>query len=69
MPKITLQLTIKGSGSEADLAPHPGLSGMAAQFADEGTETRNSKQIKEELRSMGGSFFMNSGSAALSIRV
>ena len=67
VPKITLQLTIKGSGSDADLALHPGLSGMAAQLADEGTQTRNSKQIKEELRSLGGSFFMNSADDATTI--
>ncbi|HEX8843414.1 MAG TPA: pitrilysin family protein [Pyrinomonadaceae bacterium] len=52
VPKITTQLLFL-VGQAADSDKHSGIAQVAATVANEGTETRTSKQIKEELRSMG----------------
>jgi len=53
VPKITGILTFHvGTGTEADT--HAGVAGLAARVANEGTATRTSKGIKEELRAIGG---------------
>jgi zinc protease len=54
VPKITALLTIR-AGQATGREKHPGIAQIAAAVANEGTDTRTSKQIKEELRSMGGS--------------
>ena len=54
VPKVTAQLTIR-VGQATGREKHPGVAQLAASVANEGTETRTSKQIKEELRSIGGS--------------
>ena len=53
VPKITTQLLFL-VGHAADRDKHAGIAQLAATVANEGTDTRTSKQIKEELRSMGG---------------
>ncbi len=55
VPKITALLTYRSATTAADRAAHPGISQIASSVANEGTDTRTSKQIKEELRSIGGS--------------
>ncbi|HEX7997949.1 MAG TPA: pitrilysin family protein [Pyrinomonadaceae bacterium] len=53
VPKVTAQLTVRvGQATARD--KHPGVAQLAAAVANEGTDTRNSRQIKEELRSIGG---------------
>src|SRR6266404_1554782 len=51
VPKVTTILTFRAAGSAADMQRHPGISQIASSVANEGTDTRSSKQIKEELRS------------------
>ncbi len=54
VPKVTAQLTVR-VGQAAGREKYPGIAQLAATVANEGTETRTSRQIKEELRSIGGS--------------
>jgi len=55
VPKITSVLTFRAATNASDRDAHPGIAQIAAAIANEGTDTRSSKQIKEELRSIGGS--------------
>src|SRR5215216_3596087 len=48
VPKITALLTIR-AGQALGREKHPGIAQIAAAVANEGTETRSSKQLKEEL--------------------
>ena len=52
IPKLTAVLSFRASAS-ADRDKHPGLPQLAAGLLTEGTDTRTSRQIKEELRSIG----------------
>jgi zinc protease len=54
VPKVTADLTFL-AGRGTGWREHPGLAQLAARVANEGTATRSSKQVKEELRSIGGS--------------
>jgi predicted Zn-dependent peptidase len=67
VPKVTTILTFRGAGAASDREKHPGIAQIAASVANEGTDTRTSKQIKEELRSIGGSLSLNSDSDSTSI--
>jgi len=67
VPKITAVLTFRAAGTAADLEKHPGIAQIAATVANEGTDTRSSKQIKEELRSIGGTLSLGSDSDSTSI--
>lgn len=54
VPKISVELTFlagRGTGSTTS----PGVSILAGRLLTEGTPTRTSREIKEELRSIGGS--------------
>jgi zinc protease len=53
VPKVTAQLTVR-VGQAADRDKHPGIAQLAAGVANEGTDTRTSLKLKEELRSIGG---------------
>lgn len=64
VPKVTSVLTFRGAGTAADRERHPGIAQIAAAVANEGTDTRTSKQIKEELRSIGGSLTISSDTDA-----
>ena len=55
VPKVTALLTFRSATTASDRVAHPGIAQIAASVANEGTDTRTSKQIKEELRSIGGS--------------
>ncbi len=58
VPKITAELSfLAGRGTEARL--YTGLSQLAGRVLTEGTATRTSKQLKEELRSIGGAMSVN----------
>src|SRR6476660_8450088 len=54
VPKIAAVLTFRSATTSTDRAAHPGVAQIVAAVANEGTDTRTSKQIKEELRSIGG---------------
>lgn len=53
-PLISVRLSF-AAGSKYDPNDLPGLSGMAANLVTEGTKTRSSRQIAEELGAIGGS--------------
>ena len=67
VPKLTAILTFRDAGTAADMQRHPGISQIASGVANEGTDTRSSKQIKEELRSIGGTLSLGSDSDSTSI--
>ena len=54
VPKVSAILTFRSATTASDRDAHPGIAQIAASVANEGTDTRTSKQIKEELRSIGG---------------
>src|SRR5690349_10970933 len=60
VPKVTALLTLRSASTATDRDAHPGIGQIAASVANEGTDTRTSKQIKEELRSIGGSLGLGS---------
>ena len=60
VPKVTALLTFRSATTASDRDAHPGIAQIAASVANEGTDTRTSKQIKEELRSIGGSLGLGS---------
>jgi len=53
VPKVASILTFRSATTASDRNDHPGIAQIAAAVANEGTDTRSSKQIKEELRSIG----------------
>jgi zinc protease len=67
VPKVTAILTFRAAGTAADRINHPGIAQIAASVANEGTDTRTSKEIKEELRSIGGSLGLGSDADSTSI--
>ena len=60
VPKISAILAFRAASTSTDRTAHPGIAQIAASVANEGTDTRTSKQIKEELRSIGGSLSLGS---------
>ena len=60
VPKISSILTFRSATTTSDRDAHPGIAQIAAAVANEGTDTRTSKQIKEELRSIGGTLSLGS---------
>src|SRR5919205_1470113 len=60
VPKVTSILTLRSATTASDREAHPGIAQIAASVANEGTDTRTSKQLKEELRSIGGSLGLGS---------
>lgn len=67
VPKITTILTFRAAGTSADRERHPGIAQISAAVANEGTDTRSSLQIKEELRSIGGNLGLGSDADSTSI--
>ena len=60
VPKVSALLTFRSATNATDRDAHPGIAQIVAGVANEGTDTRTSKQIKEELRSIGGSLGLSS---------
>ena len=60
VPKISAILTFRSATTATDRDAHPGIGQIAGAVANEGTDTRTSKQIKEELRSIGGTLTLGS---------
>jgi zinc protease len=54
VPKVTVMLTVL-SGYSSDPAELTGLANLTADVIQEGTKTRNSRQIRREMFGMGGS--------------
>jgi len=54
-PLVTVQFDISGAGPMNEPAGQPGLAGATARMLAEGTKTRTSKQIAEQIDSLGAS--------------
>ena len=67
VPKMTAILTFRSATTASDRAAHPGIAQIAASVVNEGTDTRTSKQIKEELRSIGGTLSLGSDADSTSM--
>jgi zinc protease len=52
-PKVALAIAVHG-GMAADLTDRPGLSQLLMATLDQGTRTRNAKQIAEDIQAAGG---------------
>lgn len=66
IPKITALLAFR-VGQATEREKHAGIAQLCASVATEGTATRTGKQVKEELRSIGGSLAMASDEDQTSI--
>ena len=60
VPKISSILTFRSATTATDRQTRPGIAQIVAIVANEGTDTRTSKQLKEELRAIGGSLSLGS---------
>lgn len=60
VPKVSAILTFRSATTASDRDAHPGIAQIAANVANEGTDTRTSQQLKEELRSIGGTLGLGS---------
>ena len=61
LPLISLQYNISGAGPLFEPATLPGLAGTTAQMLNQGTKTRTSVQIAEEVAQLGASLNASSG--------
>jgi zinc protease len=68
-PLVTVQFEMDGAGPMYEPAAQPGLAAATARMLEEGTKTRTSKQIAEQIDSLGaslsGSAGFGSGSAVV----
>jgi zinc protease len=55
LPVVAMNLVIQ-AGADHDPAAQPGIASMAADLLDEGTKTRTTLQISEEIDAIGASF-------------
>src|SRR5918997_671380 len=60
-PVVNLSLNISGAGPIYEPKDRPGLANITAQMLREGTKTRTSRQIAEEIERLGASVFTSSG--------
>src|SRR6202051_5051492 len=60
-PLVTAQFDIDGAGPMYEPAGVPGLAGATARLLAEGTKTRTSKQIAEQVDSLGASLSASAG--------
>lgn len=63
VPKITAQLVLRVDQA-ADRDQHAGIAGFTAGVASEGTDTKTGLQMKQQLRSIGGTLGLGAGSDA-----
>ncbi|TLY31074.1 MAG: insulinase family protein [Ignavibacteria bacterium] len=60
LPTVAFNLVIQ-AGSDHDPVAQPGIASMTADVLDEGTKTRSSLQISEDVESIGASFSTSAG--------
>lgn len=60
-PVVNVSLQISGAGPIFDPADKPGLATLTAQMLREGTKTRNSRQIAEDVDKLGATLNATSG--------
>lgn len=61
LPMVQMELLVR-AGSILDPSPKAGLAWLTANLLEEGTETRSSKQIADELDAIGTDFAVSPGS-------
>src|SRR5207249_2452269 len=61
LPNIVLQVAIAGAGSLFDPPALPGLASTTAQMLRQGTKSRSSKQLAEDVDNLGASIAASSG--------
>jgi len=69
LPSISLQIVIPGAGGYFDPDDRPGLSTIAASLMREGTKTRTSQQISEQLETMAASLGVGTGASSVEATV
>jgi zinc protease len=60
-PLVTVQFDIDGAGPLYEPSNLPGLAGTTARLLNDGTKTRTSKQIAEQIDSLGASLSASAG--------
>jgi predicted Zn-dependent peptidase len=65
-PLVTMRLNFQ-AGSKFDPADKPGLAEAVASLLNEGSKTRTSRQISEEIDAMGGSLSATAGADSLTV--
>jgi zinc protease len=61
LPTVSVQVSINGAGGLFEPADTPGVASLTAQMLKEGTSTRTTKQIAEQLDQLGAT--MNAGTS------
>jgi len=64
LPQISFQLFIPGAGGYFDPPDQPGLASFTASLMREGTSTRTSEQISEQLEGMAASLNFGAGASS-----
>jgi predicted Zn-dependent peptidase len=65
-PKVALTIAVRG-GMAADPADRPGISELLARTIDQGTRTRNAKQIAQEIQATGGDLTADADKDSISL--
>jgi zinc protease len=63
LPQISFQLIVPGAGGYSDPADQPGLAAFTASLMREGTPTRTSSQISEQLELMAAALNFGAGNS------
>jgi len=63
-PQVSMQLIVQGAGGFFDPADAPGLASFTASMMSEGTATRSSQQIAQELETMASSVSVGSSGSS-----
>lgn len=69
LPSVSVTLNIGVAGALFEPPELPGLASFTAQMLREGTKTRNSKQIAEEIDRLGASIFPGAGFTSASTTI
>jgi zinc protease len=69
LPRVSFQILIPGAGGYYDPAPMIGLSGFTAQMMREGSKTKSSQQISQELETMAANVNVGSSTSGTTATV
>ena len=64
VPRITMQLIIPGAGGYYDPADLPGLASVTSAMMREGTTSRSSAQLSEQLETISATLTVNTGASS-----
>jgi zinc protease len=67
IPRVDFVLAVRGAGFGADAVDAPGRAKLLAGLLNEGTTTRNSKQIAEAAQAMGGAVAAGASNDGVSV--